>query len=400
MRTIYFEVSIPKILLTKLLAPVFSGVYFSPLSPVRYDKLPDQPLPGENWVRVKNRLAGICGADMALFFVHAHPKITLAALPGVPRAFMGHELVGEVVETGRGVKDLKPGQRVVLQKYLPCCSMKEIHPPCPHCREGNYTLCENFSEGAALPANTGAGFGDHFLAHRSQLIRVPDSISDGAAVMLEPASVSLHAVLKSPPSRGDRVLVIGAGVIGQNVIQFARAFQPNCAIHVLEKVPFKKELALSMGADLVLEGDPYEAVARTTGGHLYRAPLGNSTIVGGYDRVFDCVGYSATIHDGLRWLKAGGDYVLIGNSLAPVSFDLTPVWQQELRMIGVNAHGSETIGGKKMSSFEAVMDLYARKKIRLEEFITHRFPIKEYKRAFRTIRGGREKIVKAVFEMD
>nr|MBP7604068.1 hypothetical protein [Spirochaetota bacterium] len=86
--------------------------------------------------------------------------------------------------------------------------------------------------------------------------------------------------------------------------------------------------------------------------------------------------------------------------LAPVCFDLTPVWQQELRMIGVNAHGSETIGGKRMSSFEAVMDLYTRKKIRLEEFITHRFPIKEYKRAFRTIRGGREKILKAVFMMD
>ncbi|MCU0846059.1 MAG: alcohol dehydrogenase, partial [Spirochaetes bacterium] len=70
MRTIYFDVSVPKILLTKLLAPVFSGVFFSPLSPVRYAELPDQPLPGENWVRVKNRLAGICGADMALFFVH------------------------------------------------------------------------------------------------------------------------------------------------------------------------------------------------------------------------------------------------------------------------------------------------------------------------------------------
>ncbi|HDP80711.1 MAG TPA: hypothetical protein ENN21_07705 [Spirochaetes bacterium] len=400
MKTIYFEVSVPKILLTKLLAPLFPGVYYSPLSPVRYAELPDRPLPGENWVRVKNRLAGICGADMALFFVKAHPKISIAALPGVPRAFMGHELVGEITETGSGVKDLKPGDRVVLQKYLPCCSMKEIDPPCAPCREGNYTLCENFSENPMLPPNLGAGFGDRFTAHRSQLIRVPPSMPDEIAVMLEPAAVSLHAVLKRPPRKGERVLVIGAGIIGLNVIQFARLYGPGSRIHVLEKVPFKKARALSLGADVIIEGDPYEAAARHTGAYLYRAPLGNNTTVGGFDCVYDCVGSSRTIHDSLRWLRAGGDYMLIGNSLSPVTFDLTPLWQQELTMTGINAHGTETVGGKKMSSFEAVMKLLAAKKIKLDGFVTHRFRLNDYRKAFRTIRGGKEDILKAVLEME
>jgi len=399
-KTIYFEVSVPKILITKLLAPLFPGVYYSPLSPVRYAELPDRPLPGDNWVRVKNRLAGICGADMALFFVKAHPKVSIAALPGVPRAFMGHELVGVITETGRGVKDLKPGDRVVLQKYLPCCSMKEIDPPCAPCREGNYTLCENFSENPVLPPDLGAGFGDRFTAHRSQPIRVPPSMPDEVAVMLEPAAVSLHAVLKRPPRRGEKVLVIGAGIIGLNVIQFARLSGPGSRIHVLEKVPFKKDRALSLGADVIIEGDPYEAAARHTGAHLYRAPLGNNTVVGGFDCVYDCVGSSRTIHDSLRWLRAGGDYMLIGNSLSPVTFDLTPMWQQELTMTGINAHGTETIGGKKMSSFEAVMKLLAAGKIKLDGFVTHRFRLNDYRKAFRTIRGGREEILKAVLEME
>jgi len=398
MRTIYFEVNVGKILLTKMLAPLFAGVYFSPVSPVQYETIPDQPLPGDNWVRVKNIIAGICGADMALFFVQASPGISIAALPGVPRAFMGHELVGSVTETGSGVSDLGVGDRVVLQKYLPCCSIKEIDPPCRHCREGNYTLCENFSEGPAVPENLGAGFGDHFIAHRSQLIRVPDWISDENAVMLEPASVSLRGVMKRPPLKGEKVMVLGAGVIGLNVIQFARALQPGCTIHVLEKIPFKQDLALKLGADVILEGDTYEAVAHHTKSHLYKGPLGNRTILGGFDCIYDCVGYSRTIHDCLRWLRAGGDYMLIGNQLSPVTFDQTPLWQQELRVMGINAHGSETWEGKKMSSFELTMQLLKQGRIHLDGFVTHRFPLSEYRRAFKTLKKRNENIIKAVLE--
>ncbi len=395
MKTIYFEVSIPKIILTKLLAKPFPNVYYSPVSPVQYKEIPDRDLPGRNWVRVKNRQAGICGADMSLFFVNADPRITIAALPGVPRAFMGHELVGTVMETGAGVADLAVGDRVVLQRYLPCCSIKEIDPPCAPCREGNYTLCENFSEGE-MPENLGAGFGDHFVAHRSQLVKIPDSLSDDTAVMIEPTSVSLHAVMKRPPQKGEHLLVLGAGVIGLNVIRFARLLQPDCSIHVIEKVTFKQDLAKRMGADVILEGDPYESAAKLTGAHLYRGPLGNSVLMGGFDLIYDCVGHSSTIHDSLRWLRSRGDYVMIGNQLAPVRFDQTPIWNQEINVTGVNAHGCETYQGEKISSFDLTIRMITQGIVNLDGFITHRFPLKDYREAFRRIHSGREKIIKAV----
>jgi threonine dehydrogenase-like Zn-dependent dehydrogenase len=395
MKTIYFAVSIPKIILTKLLAKPIPQVYYSPVSPVQYKEIPDRDLPGENWVRVKNRQAGICGADMSLFFVKADPRITIAALPGVPRVFMGHELVGMVIETGSGVTDLVDGDRVVLQRYLPCCSIKEIDPPCAPCREGNYTLCENFSEGE-MPGNLGAGFGDHFIAHRSQLIKIPDSISDDIAVMIEPTAVSLHAVMKRPPKKGERLLVLGAGVIGLNVIRFARLLQPDCTIHVLEKVAFKQDLAKRMGADVILEGDPYESVAGLTGARLYRGPLGNNVLMGGFDLIYDCVGQSATLHDALRWLRSRGDYVMIGNQLTPVRFDQTPIWNQEIKVTGVNAHGCETYQGEKISSFDLTIRMITQGIVNLDGFITHRFPLKDYREAFRRIHSGREKIIKAV----
>ena len=354
--------------------------------------------PGPAWVRVENVLAGICGADLSLFYVQASPSISIAALPGLPRAFMGHELVGRVVEAGAAVTDLAHGDRVTLQRYLPCCSIKEIEPACPQCEQGNYTLCENFSEGA-LPENLGAGFGDHFLAHRSQLVKVPDGIPDDKAVLIEPASVSLHSVLRRPPGAKEKVLVIGAGTIGLNVIQCAKAINPDCEVFLLEKVDFKKELGLRLGADHLLEGDPYDAVARASGAKLYRGPLGNKTLLGGMDLIYDCVGYSTTIHDSVRWLRAGGDYVMIGNQLSPVRFDQTPVWNQELRMIGVNAHGFESHQGKGMSSFDLAIEMIQQGRINLDGFITHRFSLPEYREAFKVARQKVGHVIKVVFEM-
>jgi threonine dehydrogenase-like Zn-dependent dehydrogenase len=397
MKSLFFEVSVAKILATKLLSKISDAVYFSPLSPVRSGDVPDRDLPGPRWVKVKTTLAGICGADLSLFFVQASPSISIAALPGVPRAFMGHELVGRVEEIGQGTDDLNPGDRVTLQKYLPCCSIKEIDPPCPPCQQGNYTLCSNFSEPPHFE-NLGAGFGDHFLAHRSQLVKVPDDISDNQAVLIEPAAVSLHAVLKRPPDDGEKILVIGAGTIGLNVIQFAKAVNPKCVIYLLEKIEFKNELGLKLGADHLVSGDPYDAVAEITHGKLYRAPLGNSTLMGGFDLIYDCVGYSKTIHDSLRWLRAGGDYVMVGNQLAPVTFDQTPIWHQELRIIGVNAHGTETYDGKRISSFDLAMRMIREGRVNLDGLITHRFPLSEYKQAFRVFRQKTEPVIKVVLE--
>ena len=65
---------------------------------------------------------------------------------------MGHEPVGRVIEIGASVTDLGPGDTVTLQRYLPCCSIKQIEPACAPCREGNYTLCKDFSQGA-LPGS-------------------------------------------------------------------------------------------------------------------------------------------------------------------------------------------------------------------------------------------------------
>jgi threonine dehydrogenase-like Zn-dependent dehydrogenase len=312
---------------------------------------------------------------------------------------LGHEVNGQVIEAGSGVKDINLGDRVTLQRYLPCCSIKEIDPECNPCQEGNYPLCENFSKGK-MPSNLGAGFSDHFIAHRSQLLKVPDEITNEQAVMLEPTSVSLHAVLKHPPKEGEKVLVIGAGSIGLNVIQIAKIVNPRCSVYVLERFELKKELSYKFGADYVLEGDIYKAVSEVTGGNLYMAPLKNNHILGGFDLIYDCVASSNTIHDSMRWLKAKGTYVMIGAQLKPATFDHTPIFHQELTIVGVNSHGNEKYLGKKISSFELAMEMILERKINLERFISHRFSLNKYREAFMLVKENPEKVVKVVFEIE
>ena len=398
MKTLVFDISPAKILFTKGVGPRFPSLYYSKLSPVSLKTFPDRPLPGPRFVRVRPRLAGICGSDIALFFLKASVRISMAALPPFPKLFMGHEMLATVVETGSGVSGFKVGDRVAMHRYTPCCATLELDPPCTPCREGKFPLCQVFPA-KQMPPDLGAAFSDIFVAHEKQLLKVPDALSDDDAVLVEPAAVALHTVMRRLPRPGEKILAIGAGTIGLNVIQIAKAVCPECHVFVIEPFASKREMALHLGAEPLPDGNTYDAVGKVTGASVFHGHLKNSTLLGGFDCVYDSVGASSTMHDSLRWLAPRGDYVMVGTQLAPVSFDITPLWNQELSMIGVNAHGMENVDGRQVSSFELAMEMAADGRIRFDGFITHRFPLADYRDAFHMIQDHPESVVKVLLEM-
>ena len=398
MQSLVFDISPVRILATKTFGPRFPRIYYSPLSPVRLRTFPDRSLPGPRFVRVRPMLTGICGSDIALFFIKAGLRISMAAMPPFPKVFMGHEMIGAVVETGSGVAGLKAGDRVAMQRYTQCCATLEIDPPCQPCSEGNFPLCQAFPS-KQMPQDLGAAFSDTFVAHEEQLIRISDGLTDEQAVLIEPAAVAMHTIFRRLPRPGEKVLVIGAGTIGLNVIQIAKAVCPDCRVFVIEPFALKLELARRLGAEPLPKGNVYDAVGSVTDAQVFHGPLKNSTLLGGFDVIYDSVGASATIHDSLRWLAPRGDYVMVGTQLSPVAFDITPLWNQELNMIGVNAHGMEHADGRRISSFELAMEMAADGRIRFEGFITHRFPLEDFRNAFRMIQEHPESVVKVLLEM-
>jgi threonine dehydrogenase-like Zn-dependent dehydrogenase len=400
MRTIYFELNIPKALITKALLRVWSGVVWSPLSPTRFATLPEPPLPGPRWIRVRNRQCGVCASDLTLIYVHADPGISLAALPGMTRFYLGHEVVSDVVETGSEVTTVQVGDRVVMDTRFtgPTCFSQEISPLCRHCAAGDYAHCENQSKGNA-PLGVGGGWGDGYTAHESEVFKIPDDLTDDQAVLIEPAGVAARAVLRRVPQSGDHVLVVGCGIIGLLMIRVARIVAPQLYITAMARYPHQAAMARNVGADEVIsDRDGYEEAARVTGGQLYVGPLNNKMLLGGFDVIYDVVGTGQTIKDSLRWARAGGTVVVAGISPKMIKTDLSPIWHQEVDLIGSVVHGVEEWNGQRMHSFELVIQWMRGGLFTTDGLITHRFPLKEYKKAVATASDKRTGAIKVVLE--
>ena len=364
--------------------------------------MPQPPLPGPRWVRVRTRLAGICGSDLHLVFVHGSLSVAPAALPGRSPGFLGHEAVGEVVEVGGEVKSLAPGDRVAMDGSSDCFSMG-IDPPCRACAEGNRIVCHNATE-LREPQPAGGGWAEEFVRHESNLFRVPPGLSDEEAVLLEPASNGVRAAMRARPEPGERALVIGAGTIGLMTIQALRAAQPGLDITAAVLFDRQAREATGRGADRALvREDLYEATARLTGAHIHKGFGRNRVATGGFDLACDCVGSAGTLGTALRCMRAGGRVVLVGAALAPMSVDLTPVWYHEVDVRGMRSHGVEEWEGERLASYARVVKWLGEGRLKLAGMVTQRFALGEYRRALSLAVArdkGREWSLKVAFHFD
>ena len=403
MRAIYADKQISRILLTKAIVPLWPDFVWTPLSSARAGQLPDPPLPGPRWVRVKNEGCGICASDLSLLFVKADPSIAPAALPGLSRFWLGHETVSVVTEVGPAVTRFRVGDRVLMDTHFAGanCETLEIEPKCRYCAEGDYHFCVNKSE--AGPRGIGGGFGDSFVTHETAVYPMPEALTRDVGLLVEPTSIGVHGVMRFPPKPGDKVLVIGAGIIGLLTTMTVKALVPEAEITVLARYPHQQALAEKLGASHILNGrDGYPAIAKLTGGKYFSAPLNTGVVVGGFDVIYDCVADPHTTHDALRWVRAGGTVVMVGAHMAPMpKVDLTPIWYHHVQLVGTYGHGMNTWDGVRKHTYEFVFDQFRAGRFDVDGLITHRFPLADYKEAIRVATAkGKEKAVKVVFEQE
>ena len=401
MWTSTLELSPKRVILTQLLGRLWHGAYFSSFAPLQVQNLPRQPLPAAHWVRVRNRLAGVCGSDLHMIYVDGDFRIAPAALPAHRHSYPGHEVVGEVIEVGDEVQYLHVGDRVILQSG-PNCITSGAQPVCRSCASGNYSLCErvNLLPG---PEPIGGGWSEEMLVHEQQLFHISSELSDEQAVLLEPSAVAVHAVLRRLPQPGEHVLIIGAGTIGLLTLQVIRALAPSATASVMARYPFQIEQATRMGAAHILyPQDSYQGVERATGAKLFTGMFNNKMLLGGYEVIYDTIGSKETIHNSLRWARAGGTVVLAGLSLHTMQLDLTPIWYQEIDLIGTLAHGMEAwpIGSRgQRSTFSIAAEMIENKQLHPEKLITHRFALTNYRIALSTATAkSRSRAIKVVFD--
>lgn len=401
----YLDLSVPRIVLTRAWGRFSRAAYFAPTSCLHLSEFSDPPLPALNWVRVKNNLCGICGSDLHQLLVDADLDVAPVALPSHQRIYLGHEMIGTIVETGAAVQDFKLGDRVVRWGRGDDCIARGLDVLCPACARGHRVLCENASEPRA-DEPIGGGFGDSYITPASVLLHVPAALSDTQAILIEPAAVAIHAALRHAPNPNERVLVIGCGVIGFLLMQALRAVQPNCEITAVAEFEWQAELAKQFGArhTFLARENGYERVAQLTGAKLYRTRratgANNRMLLGGFDATFDVVGIAPTLNNALRWTRAGGTVVLVGVNLHRMKLDVTPVWYQEVNLIGAVGHDVVNWNGELLSTFELAMRWMQDGTLNTDGLVTHRFPLRAYRDAFNVALDKRKhRSIKVAFEM-
>ncbi len=251
-----------------------------------------EPAPGPDLAVVDIARCGICGTDLHGF---------LGPGPYNP-AICGHEWVGTVTEVGPGVTNVAEGDRVVAAVAAACGRCRE-------CTAGRPDYCivaflGMVGRDALAPPH--GGFAPRIAVAAARLVPVRAPLDDDAAAMVEPATVALHAVDRTPPGADEQVVVQGCGPIGLLVLQCARALAPGARIVAVEPSPVRRELASRLGADEALAPD--EAAE-----HFGGAPA---------DLVLECAGVPSTVQQAVDLVRRGGRVNLVG--LAGGTATITP----------------------------------------------------------------------------
>jgi threonine dehydrogenase-like Zn-dependent dehydrogenase len=398
MKALRFERSLPRFAAARVagaLAPG-GGARVGPLRLVEVD--PPAP-PGPEWQRLRPRLAGICGSDLATIDGKASPWFEpIVSFPFVP----GHEVVG----------DLDDGTRAVVEPVLGCAA-RGIDPPCPGCAGDDVGRCRNIAFGHLEPglqtgycSDTGGGWSLALMAHPSQLHRVPEGMSDEAAVMVEPAACAIRGALKctAAASAGGVVAVVGAGTLGLCTLAALRRWARPDHLLVAAKHPEQRRLATELGATAVVEpAGLTRAVRRATGSMaLSRNGPGRDRVegeadqlLGGADVVVDCVGSDMSLAQALAIVRPGGRIVMVGMP-GSVTVDLTPLWQREVELVGAYAYGREHQLDRR--TFDLAFELVV--EARLERLVSATYPLHRYRDALsHAAESGRRGAVKVAFDL-
>jgi threonine dehydrogenase-like Zn-dependent dehydrogenase len=227
-------------------------------------------------------------------------------------------------------------------------------------------------------------------------------VSDEAAVLADPFSVSLHALARQPPPASGVALVYGCGTLGLLSIPILRSLHPRVRVLAVARHPHQARLATTLGAERVLASAPprhvIEQTAEQLGARLQRPERGLPMLEDGVDVIYDSVGSAETLEVGVRVIRPRGHIVVTGVS-KPRRFEWTPLYFKEISIVGSNAFGVEELAGRRQHAMQWYFELIRTHGLDATSVLTHRFPLGRYREAFLACRDQESSgAVKVVFD--
>lgn len=324
-----------------------------------------KPEVGPSDVLVRVCACGICGSD-----IHGYDGSSGRRIPPL---VMGHEAAGIVASTGANARDFQEGDRVTFDSMVSCGQ-------CHFCRRGEINLCDSRRVlGVSCEDYRQHGaFAEFVVVPEHVCYRLPLVLPFEQAAMIEPVSIAVHAVNRSPVALGDTAVVVGSGMIGLLVIQALRLARCSTVIAV-DLNEHRLELARSLGADVTLLADGVDVpaeVRKLTDGR-------------GADIVMEVVGSSATLQTSVHCLRKGGSLTLVGNIAPEVSFPLQAVVTRELSLLGSCGSSGE---------YPRCIELMSQQSIRVEPLITATATLEEGPAWFERLYQGEPETLKVILQ--
>ncbi len=348
------------------------------VGPLRLRDIDEPELPGPGWVRVRPRLSGICGSDLSTIDGHSSRYFEpIVSFPFVP----GHEVVG----------DTDDGRRVVLVPIL-TCAVRGIEPVCDMCALGSVNRCERTAFGHLEPGlqtgfceSTGGGWGIALVAHESQLVDLPDDLTDEQAVLVEPAACAVHATRDLIDGE---TVVIGAGTLGLLTLAAIRHHRGDGlrgTVVATAKHPEQRRLAASLGADRVASPGELPRVVRSLVGSMVVA----DRLTCGAAHVVDCVGSEDSLTQALSVVAPGGTVHVVGMP-GVTTLDLTGLWHREVTLQGCYTY--------ERDDFDTAIELV--RSADLGRLVSALYPLSRYREAIEhAANAGSRGAVKIAFDL-
>ena len=324
------------------------------------------PVPKDDEVLVKLEYVGICGSDL-----HYYESGAIGDYVVKPPFVLGHEPGGIIVEVGKNVTHLRPGDRVALEPGKTCGH-------CEFCKTGRYNLCPDVVFFATPPVD---GVFQEYVAHEAALcFKLPDNVSTLEGALIEPLAVGFHAALQGDAHLGQTAVVMGSGCIGlvSMMALKARGVSRVFVVDVMEK---RLQIAMELGADGVINGsseDVLQKMEKLTGGR-------------GADLIIETAGSEITASQAIRIAKKGAVIVLVGYSrTGEMTLPMSLALDKELTFKTVFRY---------RNIYPLAIDAVASGKVNLKGIVTDIFPFSCVQEAMDASVSRKADIVKAVIQV-
>jgi (R,R)-butanediol dehydrogenase/meso-butanediol dehydrogenase/diacetyl reductase len=325
---------------------------------LRIEELP-LPLPGPGEVQVAVAYNGICGTDLHEYFdgaraipLEPHP-LTGAQIPVV----LGHEAAGRVSALGSGVEDLREGELVVIEPTRSCHH-------CEWCGSGDYNLCDRLAFHGL--ATDGGGLAEFTVVPREMIHRVPAGIDERQAALVEPLSVSRHAIGRWGPRPGATAAIFGGGPIGIGILLGLKAAGVEDLV-VIEPAADRRQVTAELGARVIdpSSTDPAEQLRELTAGR-------------GADVCFETAGAPTSFGSAVASTSKHGEVVLLTSGRHEVIAPLGALMTGEITLKTSYAYRDD---------FGAVLELMAAGAYPIDSWVSTR-PLSRLTEAFGELARG------------